>query len=35
MDCEDAHRHLVDAWDPDHGELSGMSLVQARVTKPE
>src|SRR5437660_456469 len=35
MDCEDAHRHLVNAWDPDHGELSRMSLVQAYVPKPE
>src|SRR5439155_10747930 len=35
MDSEDAHWHLVDAWDPDHGELSRMSLVQAYVTKPE
>jgi len=33
--CEDAHRHLVDAWDPDHGELSGMGLVQAWVAEPE
>ena len=35
MDSEDAHWHLVDAWDPDHGELSRMSLVHAYVTKPE
>jgi hypothetical protein len=35
MNCEDAHRHLVDTWDPDHRELSRMSLVQAYVTKPE
>src|SRR5205823_6372270 len=35
MDCEYAHWHLVDARDPDHGELSRMSLVQAYVTKPE
>src|SRR6266550_745216 len=34
MDCEDAHRHLVDARDPDHGELSRMSLVQAYVIQP-
>ena len=35
MDCKNAHRHLVNAWDPDHGELSRMSLVQAYVAKPE
>jgi hypothetical protein len=35
MDSEDAHRHLVNARDPDHGELSRMSLVQAYVAKPE
>jgi hypothetical protein len=35
MDCEHAHRHLVNAWDPDHGELSRVSFVQAYVTKPE
>ena len=35
MDSEDAHRHLIDARDPDHGELSRMSLVQAYVAKPE
>src|SRR2546428_13947754 len=33
--CEDAHRHLVNAWDPDHSELSRMSLVQAWVAEPE
>src|SRR3989442_12084561 len=35
MDCKNAHRHLVDARDPDHGELSRVSLVQAYVAKPE
>src|SRR2546426_5456181 len=35
MDCEDAHRHLINAWNPDHGELSRVSPVQAYVTKPE
>ena len=35
MDCKNAHRHLVNAWDPDHGELSRVSLVQAYVAKPE
>src|SRR5207253_3887168 len=35
MDSEYAHWHLVDAWDPDHGELSRMCLVQTYVTKPE
>ena len=35
MDCKNAHRHLVDARDPDHRELSRMSLVQAYVAKPE
>jgi hypothetical protein len=33
--CQDAHWHFVNAWDPDHGELSRVSLVQAYVAKPE
>jgi hypothetical protein len=35
MDCKNAHRNLVDPWDPNHGELSRVSLVQAHVTKPK
>src|SRR5439155_27139894 len=30
MNCEYAHRDLVDARDPDHGGLSRVRLVQAR-----
>src|SRR5690348_8146530 len=35
MYCQDAHWHLIDAWDPDHGELSRVSLVEGCVPEPE
>src|SRR2546427_12209329 len=35
MDCKNAHWHLVNPWDPDHSELSRVSLVKAYVTNPE
>ncbi len=35
VDCQDAHRNLIDAWDPDHCELAGVGVVEAYVAEPE